>query len=221
MLQTVEVNPAVPPRSSVIWMHGLGADGYDFADIIPQLNLPEELAIHFVFPHAPMRHVTMAAGAKMRAWYDIGKGELNSNFYQDEIGIREAQQLIEQIVAAELARGIDSSRIVLVGFSQGGAMALQCGLRYPKQLAGILVLSSWLPLANTVMTEKHASNQNVPILMLHGTMDELVPLPLAQQSCEKLKNMGFNIQLQTYPMPHSVCGKEIVDIAQWLKQILG
>lgn len=218
MLRTLEINPEVSPRSSVIWMHGLGASGHDFVDILPQLNLPVELGIRFVFPHAPVRHVKYTGGTKMRAWFDIVN--LDHDAKEDEAGIRDSEKFITQLINREVERGIPSRKIVLTGFSQGGAMALQCGLRYSEALAGILVLSAWLPLSNTVAAERNIANQKTPILMLHGTIDPLIPLSWAVESCNNLKKLGYCSTICSYPMQHTVCPEEIFEISTWLRNVL-
>lgn len=217
-LDDIIVNPKHPAQCSVIWLHGLGADGYDFVDIVPQLHLPEELAVRFVFPHAPIRPVSYAQGMPMRAWFDIN-ADLDLS-KQDEVGIRASQAFLEQLIAQELAAGIASRHIVLAGFSQGGAMSLQCGLRYAQPLGGILSLSGFLPLAQYLATEKSIANQNIPIFMAHGTQDPLVPLEYAEKSQQYLAALGFNAKLQCYDMEHTVCAEEILDIAAWLKNTL-
>ena len=218
MLQTIEINPKLSPSASVIWMHGLGADGYDFADIVPSLNLPKELNVRFVFPHAPVRAVKYAGGAKIRAWFDVV--DINHRVGEDEAGIRESEKLIGHLIEKELAQKIPSQKIILAGFSQGGVMALQCGLRYPKKLAGILVLSAWLPLTHSVVSERNAANQQTPILMLHGTDDDLVPLSWAEESCDYLQKIGYHAKLSSYPMQHTVCPEEITMIGKWLRDLL-
>ena len=214
VLETVEINPDTDPKTSIIWLHGLGADGYDFVDIVPQLNLPKELAIRFVFPHAPIRPVTINAGFKMCAWFDLYG--LDADSPQDETGIKQAQQLTEQLISKELSLGIPSERIVLAGFSQGGAVALQCGLHYAKELAGILVLSGYLPLADKLTT----INKSIPILMTHGEYDDVVPIKFGKISRNKLIDLGLNVHWHSYPMAHQVCLEEIQDIASWLQDVL-
>ena len=218
MLQTIEINPKLSPSASVIWMHGLGADGYDFADIVPSLNLPKELNVRFVFPHAPIRAVKYAGGARIRAWFDVA--DINRRVKEDETGIRESEKLIGQLIERELAQKIPSQKIALAGFSQGGAMALQCGLRYPEKLAGILVLSAWLPLTRTVVSERSVANQQTPILMLHGTDDSLIPLSWAKESCDYLQKIGYHAECSSYPMQHAVCPEEIAMIGTWLSNLL-
>ncbi len=218
MLKIVEINSKqLPPRVSVIWLHGLGASGYDFVDFIPEMNLPPELAVRFVFPHAPVRTITKFNDMKMRGWFDIL--ELSKDAAQDEAGIYDSQQLVDVLIEQELTR-VPSSRIILAGFSQGGAMALHCGLRYPQTLGGILVLSGFLTLADKLSMEKNSANQNTPILMLHGEHDSIVPLAWARQSFDHLKKLGLNAEWKSYPMDHAVCGEETQDIARWFKEIL-
>ncbi len=216
-LDTVIVGPEESPAATVIWMHGLGADGYDFADIVPQLQLPED--IKFIFPHAPVRPVTLNAGMKMRAWFDVY--ELGENAKLDEEGIYAAQQLIDELIDYEIAAGVPSGKIVLAGFSQGAAMALHCGLRYSKKLAGILALSGFLLLADRAADEINKANKRIPILMMHGTVDDIVPLKFGQRSRELLHNFGFEVEWHEYPMPHTVCPEEIQQVSTWLQNILG
>jgi phospholipase/carboxylesterase len=218
MLQIVEINPPFPPQASIIWLHGLGANGYDFVDLVPQLNLPKELGIRFVFPHAPIRPVTYEQGSKMRAWFDVIKLD-GCTETEDKLGILTSAKLIDELIAQEIANNIPSNKIFLVGFSQGGAMALQCGLRYQETLAGILVLSAWLPLATTI-SELNPANKNTPILLLHGLHDKIIPLSWATKSYTQLKELGCNTNMLTYPIEHSVSPKEISDISKWLHELL-
>ncbi|MFA6409691.1 MAG: alpha/beta hydrolase [Gammaproteobacteria bacterium] len=220
MLETVEINPkSGEAEFSIIWMHGLGADGYDFASIVPQLKIPDSLGVRFIFPHAPIRPITFAGGERMRAWFDL-KG-LNADAASgDEKGVKESEKLIIELIENEIARGIPSQNIILAGFSQGGAMTLYTGLRYPKPLAGMLVLSGFLLFASKLPTEKNSANDKTPILMLHGSEDNMVPIVWAKSSYKNLKDLGLNITWQDYPMPHSVCDKEIQDIATWLQKVL-
>lgn len=217
MLATIEVETGARPDAAVIWMHGLGADGHDFEPVVPELRLPPGLRVRFVFPHAPIRPVTINAGMRMRAWYDIfqlGGGA------EDEAGIRASQAEVEKLIERETQRGVRPGRIVLAGFSQGGAMALHTGLRHPQPLAGIVALSTWLPLAARLPAERHAANAAAPIFMAHGTEDPMVPLALAQASRATLERLGYAVEWHQYPMPHSVCGEEIADIAAFLVRIL-
>ena len=214
----IEIETAPQPAASVIWLHGLGADGRDFVPIIPDLGLPSDLAVRFVFPHAPHRPVTINRGSVMRAWYDIAETEFGRR--EDEAGIRESEQTVRGLVQHETERGISSERIVLAGFSQGGAMVLHTGLRLPQRLAGIMALSTYLPLADTLKAEAHQANANVPIFMAHGTDDPIIPVSLGQQSADLLTRSGSNLEWRTYEMEHSVCGEEIGDIAAWLARVL-
>jgi phospholipase/carboxylesterase len=218
LLESLEVETAPSPRAAVIWMHGLGADGYDFVDVPPVLRLPESLAVRFVFPHAPMQPVTINGGMVMRAWYDI-RPDAGAR-REDEPGLRQSQRQVEALIAREKARGVPAARIVLAGFSQGGAMALQTGLRHPERLAGIMALSCYLPLADLVAAEASAANRDVPIFLAHGTHDPLIPLTRARRALESLTGLGYAVEWHEYPMPHSVCDAEIRDIGAWLARIL-
>jgi len=214
ILEAVEIETGPRPQAAVLWLHGLGADGHDFEPVVPELGLPARLAVRFVFPHAPVRPVTINNGMSMRAWYDIlqlGGGA------EDEIGIRASQGLIEKLIQSQK---IPASRIVLAGFSQGGAIALQTGLRYPERLAGILALSSYLPLARSFEQERAEKNRDVPIFMAHGRHDELIPIARAERSRQLLLDMNYPVTWRDYPMPHSVCAEEIADIAAFLLRIL-
>ncbi len=218
-LETVEVETGREPRASVIWMHGLGADGNDFVPVVPELKLPAALPVRFVFPHAPMRPVTINAGMVMRAWYDVF--DLEERRGEDEAGVRASQQLVEALIAREKARGISAARIVLGGFSQGGVMALQTGLRHPERLAGIAALSCYLPLARSLPIEASQANRDVPIFMAHGSYDDLIPVARARRSRDLLQEFGFHVTWREYPIPHAVCPEEIRDLASWLRETLG
>jgi len=218
LLEALETQTSPSPTAAVVWMHGLGADGYDFVDIVPVLRLPESLAVRFVFPHAPMQPVAINNGMVMRAWYDI-RPDAGAR-REDEQGIRRSQGHIEALIARERARGVPPARIVLAGFSQGGAMALQTGLRHPERLAGVMALSCYLPLAERLAAEASAANRDVPIFMAHGTGDPLIPLARARQGYESLSGLGYGVEWHEYPMPHSVCDAEIRDIGAWLARIL-
>ncbi|MGH7388705.1 MAG: alpha/beta hydrolase [Candidatus Rokuibacteriota bacterium] len=219
LLETVEVETGPAPRGSVVWMHGLGADGHDFEPLVPALGFRAAPAVRFVFPHAPMRPVTINNGWVMRAWYDVRAdgGERR----EDEAGVRASQEAIEALIARETARGVPASRIVLAGFSQGGAMALHTGLRYRERLAGILALSCFLPLASTLEGEAGAANRAAPIFMAHGVYDQLIPLARARRSCHVLSGLGWNVEWHEYPMAHAVCDEEVADVAAWLRGVLG
>ncbi len=217
ILEAVEVETAPNPTTSVIWMHGLGADGHDFPPIVETLNLGPA-PIRFVFPHAPMRPVTINGGYVMRAWYDILSPEFGGR--EDEEGLRASQILVENLIAREEERGSPAERIVLAGFSQGGAISLQAGLRHPKRLAGLLVLSAYLPISHTLAGEASETNHGLPILMAHGTDDPIVPFDRARQSSEMLSKLGYAVEWHQYPMPHSVSPEELDDISAWFRQVL-
>lgn len=215
--ETIETSTGAHADAAVIWLHGLGADGHDFEPVVPALRLPARLAVRFVFPHAPLRPVTINMGMAMRAWFDIV--ELGGR-RQDEAGIRASQTLLEALVARECERGIAAQRIVLAGFSQGGAIALQTGLRHPRRLAGVMALSTWLPLADTLAAEREAANADVPVFMAHGRDDEMVGIERARQSRDALATLGYPVEWHEYPMGHAVCPQEIEAIGAWLACIL-
>ena len=214
----IVMTPATSPTSSVIWMHGLGADGSDFVPLVPELRLPETQAPRFIFPNAPVRPVTVNHGMSMRAWYDIYS--LSVRDREDAAGIRESAALVQGLIERERGMGIRAERIVLAGFSQGGAIALQAGLRYPQALAGILALSTYLPLRATLPAEAAPANQAIPILMCHGRQDPIVPLALARESFDVLIAAGFTPEWLDYPMEHQLCAPEILAIRGWLMQVL-
>ena len=218
LLEALEVETAASPGAAVIWMHGLGADGYDFVDVVPALRLPAGLAVRFVFPHAPMRPVTINQGMVMRAWYDVRHDAGVRR--EDATGLRASQRQIEALIAREKARGVPARRLVLAGFSQGGAMALQTGLRHAERLAGIMALSCFLPQADTVGAEASPANRDVPVLLAHGTHDPVIPLARAREAQEALTRLGYAVEWHEYPMPHSVSNEEIRDIAAWLGRVL-
>ncbi|MCX7036397.1 MAG: alpha/beta hydrolase-fold protein [Proteobacteria bacterium] len=216
----VEAEPASRTAdAAVIWLHGLGADGHDFVSLLPELRLPASMAVRFVFPHAPVRPVTVNNGWPMRAWYDIKS--LDANGRDDAEGIAASAQRLATLIAAEQARGIASQRIVLAGFSQGGAVALYAGLRHSQRLAGILALSTYLPLRAQLSAELSAANSQVPILMCHGTHDPVVTLPFALQSRTALQQAGCALDWREYPMEHSLCASEVLAVSQWLQLRLG
>ena len=215
-LETVELESAPAPLASIIWMHGLGADGHDFVPIVPELRVP--VAVRFVFPHAPMRPVTINQGMVMRAWYDVRA--IHGERREDAEGVRASQAQIEALIAREKARGIPAGRIVLAGFSQGGAMALHTGLRHPERLAGVLALSCFLPLADALAAEAAPANRDVPVFMAHGAYDDLIPLARARRAHDALAALGWRVEWHQYPMPHSVCPEEIVDVSAWLTSVL-
>jgi len=206
----IEIETGANPAASIIWLHGLGADGHDFEPIVPELDLPKP--VRFVFPHAPIRPVTLNQGMRMRAWYDIiqlGGGA------EDEAGIRASQALVEEMVLKE-----KTGKIVLAGFSQGGAVVLQTALRHPKRLAGVLALSTYLPIAAKLAAERSPANADIPIFMAHGSYDDIIPLRRAQQSRDLLKELNYAVEWHEYPMPHSVCPEEIADISAFLARLL-
>jgi len=211
-MQAVEIETGSRPQASVIWLHGLGADGHDFEPIVPELAAAQPL--RFVFPHAPVRPVTINQGMRMRAWYDIlqfGGGA------EDEAGIRDSQRLVEDLIKQQ---PFPSNRILLAGFSQGGAVALQAALRHPERLAGVLALSTYLPLAATLEAERSPANRDLPIFMAHGQYDDIIPLARAEQSRRRLEQLGYPVEWHAYAMPHSLCPQEIQDICQFLGRIL-
>jgi phospholipase/carboxylesterase len=219
VLQAVELQTSLSPAASVIWLHGLGADGYDFVPVVRELELLKTPAARYVFPHAPTRAVTINGGYVMRAWYDILGNDLVRR--EDEQGIRESQQHVEALIAREVERGTPRSRIVLAGFSQGGAIALQTGLRQREPLAALLALSTYLPLAAAFDAERADSSRSVPIFMAHGRSDPVIPLARATSSRDQLKAAGYSVEWHEYEMPHSVCEDEIRQIAAFLGRVLG
>lgn len=218
LLDGVEHETGSQPTHSVIWLHGLGADGHDFAPIVPELRLPASLAVRFVFPHATIQPVTINGGMAMRSWYDILTPNLVKR--EDEAGIRVSEQAIQALIARENARGVPTSRIVLAGFSQGCAMTLHTGIRLKEKLAGLMGLSGYLPLIDMAAQERHSANAATPIFLAHGTHDPVVTLERAEASRAKLVELGYSVQWHTYPMPHSVCAQEIDDISSFLQSVL-
>jgi phospholipase/carboxylesterase len=217
-LETIEIATGPEPAAAVVWLHGLGADGNDFVPIVKELRLPSRLQVRFIFPHAPMMPVTINSGSVMRAWYDVTFEGLDRK--PDARGIVASQAGIGKLLAREQERGIAPGRIVLAGFSQGGAITLQAGLRHAERLAGLMVLSSYLPLAETLAAEAAPANAQTPIFMAHGTDDSVIPIELARRSRSQLAALGYSVQWREYPMPHSVCMEEIADVSRWLQQVL-
>ena len=216
-LEVIEIETGSKPRAAVIWLHGLGADGHDFEPIVPELRLPASKPVRFIFPNAPQRPVTINMGMRMRAWYDIlqmGGGK------EDEDGIRESQAQIEALIDGEVKRGIPQGRIVLAGFSQGGAIVLQTALRQREKLAGIMALSTYLPLSKTLAAERTPESGALPIFMAHGRFDNMIGIDRAAQSRDALLALGYKVEWHEYPMQHSVCPEEIADIAAFLLRIL-
>ena len=221
LLETIEIETGKNPTAAVIWMHGLGADANDFVPIIGELGLDGAAAVRFVFPNAPMRPVTINNGYVMRAWYDVSFGDLEGKSRRaDEQGVRESEKQIGALIEHEIKRGISSKNILLAGFSQGGAMALHCGLRFPRQLGGVIALSTYLPLGESLPAEKSPANKSIPIFMAHGVFDPVVPLVMGAGSMTLLIGMGYAVDWRQYPMQHSVCPQEIEDIGAWLRKTL-
>ncbi len=218
---TVEVGGEAQVDGTVIWLHGLGADGHDFEPIVPELKLAAHADIRFVFPHAPVRPVTINGGVPMRAWYDVIS--LDKSGPQDEAGIRDSAASLLQLIERERERGVDASRIVLAGFSQGGAIAMHTAMRVPQRLAGLMALSTWMPLASTIGEEvvdnSESQPRELPVLMVHGTFDPLLPLAVGQHAREIMQDAGFKVQWHEYPMAHAVCAEEISEIRKWLVNI--
>ena len=222
LLETVELGTDFA-SASVIWLHGLGADGHDFEPIVPELQLPTDMNVRFVFPHAPVRPVTINGGMSMRAWYDIIS--LDRDGPQDEAGIRDSSELLCQLIEREQQRGIACDRIILAGFSQGGAIASHTALRFEHRLAGLMALSTYLPLTETlqreVVTNPQAQDRALPVFMAHGSFDPVLPMALGAGSRDVLGKLGYTVEWHDYPMAHAVCIEEIRDIRAWLIKVLG
>jgi phospholipase/carboxylesterase len=212
----VEVVSGETPVGSVIWLHGLGADGHDFEPIVPELRLPADLPLRFVFPHAPMRPVTINGGMVMRAWYDIVT--LDAEGRADADGVRESTAILEGLIAREVERGIPAEKIVVAGFSMGGAIAINTALNTAHALAGLMALSTYLPLPGEV--EGSGGSRDLPVFMAHGTFDPMLPMQWGQLSAKKLEETGFSVEWHEYPMAHAVCPQEIADIREWLLRVL-
>ena len=221
LLETIELQTGDNPTAAVIWMHGLGADGNDFVPIVNELDLTGAPAIRFVFPHAPMMPVTINNGYVMRAWYDVSFGDLEGKTKRaDEAGVRRSQAQIGALIAREADRKIPFKNIVLAGFSQGGAIALHSGLRFPEKLAGVMALSCYLPCADSFAAEASAANAKTPVLMAHGTQDPVVPYAMGKGSRDMLIKAGYDVAWHEYPMQHSVCLEQVRDIGAWLTTVL-
>lgn len=214
MLDCIVKEPASEAVASVIWLHGLGADGNDFVPVVPELRLPADLPIRFIFPHAPVQPVTINGGYAMRAWYDILEANLARKV--DEAGVKESANAVMELIEREHARGIPYEKIVLAGFSQGGAITLYLGLRYPKALAGLMALSTYIPVPEKLVSERSSAMRNARIFMAHGDYDPIVPLSLAVESRSLLEQLGYQPDFRRYPMPHSVCAEEIGAIREFL-----
>jgi phospholipase/carboxylesterase len=215
-LPCVEIEPAAKARAAVIWLHGLGANGHDFEPIVPELHLPAEYAIRFVFPHAPAMPVTVNNGYVMPAWYDIT--EMSIGHEIDAEGLLRSADAIRVLIDREIDRGVDSRSVVIAGFSQGGAVSYQVALSYPEPLAGLLALSAYFATAGSI--QPHSANADLPIRIYHGTADPIVPESLGRESRDELVKLGFQPEYKTYPMQHAVCGEEIADISSALQEWL-
>ncbi|MCW8854777.1 MAG: alpha/beta hydrolase [Gammaproteobacteria bacterium] len=218
-LETIELITADKPDASVIWLHGLGADGHDFEALVPELKLPDSLAIRFIFPHAPYRPITLNNGYVMRGWYDIKNLAFGAD--EDQLGIHESAQALDELIDQEISRGISSERIILAGFSQGGAIVLHTALRSRHPLAGTLALSTYVPLSDSLASEASQSNKTMPLFMAHGLQDDIVNYKYGAQSRMLLMDQGYKVDWHDYPMSHSVCMEEISDIRHWIIQLLG
>ncbi len=217
-LETIEVETSPKPNAAVIWLHGLGADGHDFEPVVPEIVRGKERAWRFVFPHAPHRPVTINGGMSMRAWYDIAG--LDRTAAEDAVGFRETDAHVRQLIGSEIARGIPASRVVLAGFSQGGAVSLYTATRYEERLAGVMALSCYLPFASSLSAERAPANQGTPIFMAHGLSDPMLPIGMGLSSRDFLKKLGYAVEWHQYPMAHSVCQAEIADIREFLFRVL-
>lgn len=215
LLPCVTVAPASEHKATVIWLHGLGADGHDFEPIVPELKLPAELGVKFIFPHAPVIPVTINGGYQMRAWYDIRNADLSQR--EDETGVRQSAQQVEQLIQHEIEQGIPADRIILAGFSQGGAIALHLATRLDKKLAGIIALSTYLTVPDKLADEKSDANLTTSIFMAHGQQDAVVPMQRSQYSAKVLEDNGFKVQWSDYPMPHAVCLEEIQALGKYIE----
>lgn len=218
ILPAHEITLGDQPSASIIWMHGLGADGYDFAPIVKELQLPDSLSMRFVFPHAPRQPITINNGFLMPAWYDVMSFERGEE--EDETGIRESQAAIEALIRRENERGVPTQRIVLAGFSQGGAIALQTALRHPEPLAGLMALSTYLPLQGSLAAEASAANRQLPVFMAHGSQDTVIRPDYAALSRHALEEAGYAVEWHLYPMAHSVCMEEVAHISDYLTRVL-
>jgi len=213
-LDSIIIETAEQPDAAVIWLHGLGADGNDFVPIVDQLQLPSHYAIRFIFPHAPLRPITINQGYQMPGWYDISS--LNIDEQEDEAGIKESSAILKQLCESQEAEGIESSRIIVAGFSQGGAIALHCGCRYPRQLAGIMALSTYMPLPHSLSDEISETAVDTSVFMAHGRQDDVVAYDYGKQSMEQLESCNIEVLWHEYDMGHAVCIEEIQHIRQWL-----
>lgn len=217
-LDSVIVEPSGPTRRSVIWLHGLGADGHDFEPVVPELRLPADAGVRFIFPHAPVRPVTLNGGMPMRAWFDIASLDRNGPF--DTAGIAQSVQQVEALISAELSAGRSAGDIVLAGFSQGGVIALHTALRYPAALAGVMALSTYLPGHQGLIAEASSANASLPVFLAHGQMDPVLTFELGEQVRDVLTGAGYPLTWHAYPMAHQVCAEELAHIGAWLREVL-
>ncbi len=215
LLPCVEIDPSVPAQRSIIWLHGLGADGNDFVPIVPELGLPEDLAVRFVFPHAPSIPITINNGFVMPGWYDIVSLDLRNR--ADEAGVRVSQERVHQLIRAENERGIPTENIILAGFSQGGAVAMHTAIRYPEKLAGLVALSTYLVCQDSVDAELSDANRELTIFQGHGSLDPMVPIDRGADARTNLEARGYTVEWHDYPMPHAVCAEEIAAVGAWLR----
>ena len=219
ILPSIAIETAAQPTHAVIWLHGLGASGEDFVPIVPELNLPKDLAVRFIFPHAPQIPVTINAGYVMPAWYDILSLAKDAR-QVDLVGIEQSRVQINALIEREKSRGVAADHIVVAGFSQGGAMAYSVGLTYPERLAGVMALSAYMPSVEVLASQRHTANQQTPIFVAHGTQDPVVGLALGQQAVDWLQQHAYSVEWYTYPMQHQVCWEQIQQIGGWLRQVL-
>ena len=219
LLPALELATNHNPTASVIWLHGLGADGHDFVPVVKELQLPDTLPVRFIFPHAPQQPVTINNGMVMRAWYDVSYDGLERR--TDDAGVLKSVEAVNDLIAREIARGIPARRIILAGFSQGGAVVLTAGTRHPQRLGGILALSTYLPMPDQLATAGSEANRSVPIFMAHGQQDTVIPLRMAEASRTALEAQGYAVAWHTYPMAHSLCMEEVEALSRWLQQHLG
>lgn len=217
-LQFVDVETGANPTKLVIWLHGLGDSGHGFAPITQALNFPSDLAVRFVFPHAPVRPITINGGVAMPGWYDIASMDLANR--ADEAGVRESAEMIEQLIEKELAKGFKPEDMVLAGFSQGGVMAYHIGTRLSQPIAGIMALSTYLAVPDKLADEVNSVTKQTPIIAMHGTEDEVVPFAAGEMAKERLTALGYNVEWQQYRMQHNICPEQIVKISQWLQKVL-
>ena len=218
-MEYIEINPSAPPAYVVIWLHGLGADGHDFEAIVPELKLPETLPVRYLFPHAPLRPITVNMGMVMRGWYDIVEPDVSRKV--DQTGIEESAAQLAELIQREIVTGMSSERIVLAGFSQGGVIVLHAGLRFESPLAGILAMSTYCPTLASLEQVSRTANQHTPIMMAHGRYDPLIPAALGKTARDGLIDRGYAVQWHEYPIQHEVCTEEIRQVRDWMVTLMG